>query len=194
MTSTFSAVAYTTPCNCRWWKNAVVIVIIVSCRLLRISVLAKPSAMVNQRQFLSPVKVKYSSFSRFLNWLKWLQPYHSAFIRSRLYSSYDANPRNILVHSRISPSPRGPRYPCVEDVLDSSLIQSHIHDCFLRLSVHRHEVLFQIFFKRHVRLPRNKMLSIKGDLLIMRVSMKNKGSVVNLRSSDVPLLDRSMQR
>jgi hypothetical protein len=82
----------------------------------------------------------------------------------------------------------------VEGIFDGALIQPHIHDIFLIIAVKRRRVLFRMFFKRHKNLPHNPFLGIQGDLLVMRVASHNRNSLVNLRSSDIHTLDRSLAR
>jgi hypothetical protein len=86
--------------------------------------------------------------------------------------------------------PQDARYPCVEGILDGSLIQSHVHDFFLCINIKNRRTLFRVFFKRHQNLPLNHFLNIQGDLLVMRVASRNHESIVNLRPSDAHALDR----
>ena len=124
-----------------------------------------------------------------------VQTPNTALLRSRLYSTRDAHPRNTPVHIRSTgPDHRYPRYPCVEGVLDDSRVQSHVHDFFIRIFVKRKPSLFRVFFKRHRNLPYNSSLKIQGDVVVMRVSSRNRNSLVNLQSPDIRLLDRSLKK
>lgn len=154
--------------------------------------------MVNQRQFLPPAQVCFPLFqSRATNpeLIMHVQTPNSALLKSRLYSARDAYPRNTPVHVRSTgPDHRYSRYPCVEGVLDDTRLQSYIHDFFIRVFVKRKPSIFRVFFKRHKNLPRNSFLDIQGDVIVMRVASRNRNSLVNLRSSDIRLLDRSLMK
>ncbi|KAJ7813624.1 hypothetical protein B0H13DRAFT_1555357, partial [Mycena leptocephala] len=86
------------------------------------------------------------------------------------------------------------RLPFVETVMGHSSAQPHIHDVVVfvhhqgangRTAISR----FRVFCKRHVRLPYNWRLDLKGDVLVMRVASKSLSSVVNLRRSDAKIAD-----
>ncbi|KAJ7429422.1 hypothetical protein B0H11DRAFT_1767893, partial [Mycena galericulata] len=109
---------------------------------------------------------------------------------SRLYSTSESSPISVPVHARcVSSNPQDLRFPCVESILDGSAIQAHIHDIRVVLKHGRRTTHFRAFFKRHVRLPANPLIGIRGDLLIMHVASQNIDSVVNLRAGDHRLSD-----
>lgn len=89
----------------------------------------------------------------------------------------------------MSSNPQSIRYPCVESVMDGSLLQAHVHDIYVRVPRQPRSILFRVFFKRHAMLPRDSNLNLQGDIVIMRVASRNKQSVVNMRSSDRHLAD-----
>lgn len=78
--------------------------------------------------------------------------------------------------------------------MDGALIQNYVHDFFLRVVIKRRSTLFRVFVKRHKNLPFNPFLGIQGDVLVMRVASRNRDSLVNLRASDMRILDRLLTR
>ncbi|KAJ7207283.1 hypothetical protein B0H12DRAFT_1243168 [Mycena haematopus] len=125
-------------------------------------------------------------------------PYHTPktfktvdrFLRSRLYPTWSSSPSTVTVHTRCrSVDPQDTRFACVESVLDGAGVQPHVHDVCIILKHGRRTTHFRAFFKRHVHLPHNTYLNIKGDLLIMRVASANQNSVVNMRPGDQRLAD-----
>lgn len=72
--------------------------------------------------------------------------------------------------------------------MEGSSLQPHIHDVYVRVSRPR-PILFRVFFKRHVLLPHNPKLDLRGDVVVMRVASRNRQSVVNLRTSDRRIAD-----
>ncbi|KAJ7635922.1 hypothetical protein B0H17DRAFT_1217191 [Mycena rosella] len=111
------------------------------------------------------------------------------FLRSLLYPA-SVTPAFISAHTRCRGSdPQALRYPCVESVLDCAAFQPHVHDLYVTVKHGRHTSRFRLFFKRHIRLPDNPNVGIRGDLLIMRVASRNEASVVNMRLSDRKLVD-----
>ncbi|KAF9255362.1 hypothetical protein L218DRAFT_1035819 [Marasmius fiardii PR-910] len=60
------------------------------------------------------------------------------------------------------------------------LPQPYVHDCEVLYRGTR----FRVFFQRHVRLPLNDILAIKGDILVMRLGKRNANNVVNMRKGD----------
>jgi hypothetical protein len=82
----------------------------------------------------------------------------------------------------------------VEGVLDCGAVQAHTHDVDIVLKHGRRTTRLQAFFKRHVRLPANSNVDIRGDMLIMRVAGQNKDSVVNMRAGDQRLADYVAQK
>ncbi|KAG6864183.1 hypothetical protein C0991_011758 [Blastosporella zonata] len=133
--------------------------------------------MVNQRKF-----IELSRTSK------------SALLKSRLYAARACSPRNTPIHVRWGEAPYDARYPSVEGVLDDILLQSHVHDFFLSTTIKCRRSLFRVFFKRHKHLPYNASLDIQGDLVVMRVASRNRDSFVNLRSTDMHVLDRSLKK
>ncbi|KAJ7100531.1 hypothetical protein C8R44DRAFT_888340 [Mycena epipterygia] len=111
-------------------------------------------------------------------------------LRSRLYSTSDALPTAIRVLTRCSSTNlQDLRYPCVESVLDSAGVQPHVHDIHVVFKHGRRITHFRAFFKRHVNLPANPHVDIRGELLIMRIASHNDNSVVNIRPGDRKLAD-----
>lgn len=112
-----------------------------------------------------------------------------------MYSTANLRPQITTVHVRsASIDPQSTRYPCVEGVMDGALIQNYVHDFFLRVVIKRRSTLFRVFVKRHKNLPFNPFLGIQGDVLVMRVASRNRDSLVNLRASDMRILDRLLTR
>lgn len=119
-----------------------------------------------------------------------LQTRKNIFLRSRLYSTQNSFPKTIFIHARCATSdPQNLRYPCIEGVLEDAVVQSHVHDIYVRVLDKKTSSIFRVFFKRHVVLPRNACADLQGDVVIMRVASRNRDSVVNLRSSDMRLAD-----
>ncbi|KAJ7612056.1 hypothetical protein DFH06DRAFT_1147407 [Mycena polygramma] len=122
--------------------------------------------------------------------LKPTPPTHYVSLRSRLYAASATAPRTIAIQTRcLSADPQDVRYPIVEGILDGVPMQPHVHDVVVELKHGRRTTHFRVFFKRHRYLADNVLLDIKGDLVVMRVSATNPGSVVNLRSGDSRLID-----
>ncbi|KAJ7087577.1 hypothetical protein B0H15DRAFT_781268, partial [Mycena belliarum] len=110
-------------------------------------------------------------------------------LRSRLYSTVSAAPTFTAVFTRSRTNPNGLRFPCVESIFNHFGLQPYIHDIEVELKHGRRTSIFRAFFKRHVRLPPNPTVAIKGDLLLMRVGSRNENLVVNLRKGDRQLAD-----
>src|ERR1700722_10909292 len=132
--------------------------------------------MVNQRTFIPPSAYQVNSI----------------FLRGRLYSVGSASPRNLSIYTHCTSSnPQAARYPCVENYLDYPQLQPYVHDINVRIQTRRSTTVFRIFFKRHVHLPRNPTLCMRGNIVVMRVASKSTEFVVNMRGLD-PLLANTM--
>lgn len=73
-------------------------------------------------------------------------------------------------------------------------LQPYVHDVVVYVHHQAADGLsttskFQVFFKRHVHLPHNEELDLKGDVVVMRVASRNQLSVVNMRRSDTKIAD-----
>ncbi|KAG2059882.1 hypothetical protein BDR06DRAFT_873120 [Suillus hirtellus] len=71
-----------------------------------------------------------------------------------------------------------------ERLLEEATIQPYVHNCFVNMHEGRHIYRFCIFFKRHVCLRANMLLSrgdckFRGDAVVMRIRVNNT-SVVNM--------------
>jgi len=121
-------------------------------------------------------------------------------IRSRLYSSLKTKPVLIQVPTRcIRPARQGgPRFPFAESVLANGKIQPHVHDCIVQVHEAGQIHSFRVFFKRHRRLLVNRSLSLatpfRGEIVIMRVGVLDKLSVVNMRGRDTAVSDYMVNR
>ncbi|KAJ7872874.1 hypothetical protein B0H14DRAFT_2344539, partial [Mycena olivaceomarginata] len=86
------------------------------------------------------------------------------------------------------------RNPTVESLMDDAHIQSYIHDIHFHVT-HRlpSEAVtwstFRCYFKRHARLPKNRFLNVKGDVVVMRVAVENLFNVEGMRDGDCKLVD-----
>lgn len=114
-------------------------------------------------------------------------------VTARLYSAHHAAALVPVQARCASTNPQAARRPFVENVMGFTS-QPYIHDIVVlvqhrgadgRIALSR----FRVFYKRHLRLPNNWRLGLKGDIVIMRVAAKCYSSVVNLRGSDVKLAD-----
>lgn len=75
-----------------------------------------------------------------------------------------------------------------------ALSQPHVHDVGVIVQYRNAKgrlihSRYRMFFKRHIDLPLNRRLNVKGDIVIMRMAAKSFSSVVNLRRSDVEVAD-----
>ena len=119
-----------------------------------------------------------------------VQTCKNLFLCSCLYSTQDSFPKTIFIHARCAMSdPQNLHYPCIEGVLEDAVVQSHVHDIYVRVLDKKTSSIFCIFLKRHVVLPQNACADLQGDMVIMRVASRNRDSVVNLRSLDMQLAD-----
>ncbi|KAG1743615.1 uncharacterized protein EDB91DRAFT_1051206, partial [Suillus paluster] len=85
------------------------------------------------------------------------------------------------------------RFPVPESLLEEATMQPYVHNCFVNVCEGRHIYRFCIFFKRHLHLRANVLLSrgyhkFQGNAVVMRVGA-NHPSVVNMRASDNALAD-----
>jgi hypothetical protein len=112
-------------------------------------------------------------------------------LRGRLYS-VSGLPRPVAIPTCIS-SVNNDCYPLVEAVLDYPRLQPYVHDCVVTVLRGRRQITFAIFFKHHVRLPRNPYVSrgrpslINGDLVVMRKGTR--APYVNFRGRDCVISD-----
>ncbi|KAG2107313.1 hypothetical protein DEU56DRAFT_718588, partial [Suillus clintonianus] len=84
-------------------------------------------------------------------------------------------------------------FPVPESLLEEAAVQPYVHNCFVNVWEGRYIHRFCIFFKRHLRLRANVLLSkgghkFRGDAVVMRVGV-NYPSVVNMRGRDNALAD-----
>jgi hypothetical protein len=83
--------------------------------------------------------------------------------------------------------------------MNDTRIQSYIHDVHFRVchrlpSGVRAYTTFRCYFKRHARLPRNKHLDVRGNIVVMRAAANNFYNVVGMRAGDDKLGDFVAQR
>ena len=92
----------------------------------------------------------------------------------------------------------GPRFPFAESVLADGKIQPFVHDCIVTVYEGRQIHRFRVFFKRHQKLPANRCLpdgiSVRGDIVAMRVGALDQLSVVNMRGRDTVVSDYMVKR
>lgn len=120
-------------------------------------------------------------------------------LRSRLYSTSEFKPRQVLVTSRqdhiFFPCVR---YPYAENYMQNSQIQPYIHNCVVTVHEGINTYRFMVFFKNHQHLPRNSCFvalrcsNLRGDVLVMRIGARF--SYVNMRERDTILVDWFMRR
>jgi len=85
------------------------------------------------------------------------------------------------------------RFPVPESLFGEATVQPYVHNCFVTVHEGRHIYRFCIFFKRHLHLRTNLLLStgnheFRGDAVVMRIGV-NYPSVVNMRGRDTALAD-----
>jgi hypothetical protein len=86
------------------------------------------------------------------------------------------------------------RNPTVEGLMDDAHIQLYIHDIHFHV-MHRLPSdtvtwsTFRCYFKRHARLPKNRFLNVKGNVVVMRVAVENLFNVEGMRDGDCKLVD-----
>ncbi|KAF8184602.1 hypothetical protein K438DRAFT_1974388 [Mycena galopus ATCC 62051] len=98
-----------------------------------------------------------------------------------------SHPQSALPQTQ-RPSPPRP-LPCRRRRSDTFSIQPHTHNVAVELKHGGTISRFRIFFRRHKLMPRNGFFDVKGDVLVMRTAVADHQSVVNMRSSDRPLIN-----
>ncbi|KAG1867696.1 hypothetical protein F4604DRAFT_1584968, partial [Suillus subluteus] len=84
-------------------------------------------------------------------------------LRCRLYSTSWTRPRQVTMlmwfsgHSRTAQ-----RFPVPESLFEEATMQPYVHNCFVTVREGRHIYQFCIFFKWHLHLRANVLLS-RGD-------------------------------
>ncbi|KAG6849547.1 hypothetical protein H0H93_007562 [Arthromyces matolae] len=118
----------------------------------------------------------------------------NVFLRSRLYSTNNLKPSLISIHTRTSSTdPKTTRYPSVEPFLSNFRLQPYVHDTLLFIRRGSYAAHFRVYFKRHKYLSKNRHIdTVRGDVLIMKVSSKNAESLVNMRSFDAMMVDAAL--
>ncbi|KAG1720021.1 hypothetical protein EDB19DRAFT_1647504, partial [Suillus lakei] len=120
-------------------------------------------------------------------------------LRCRLYSTSRNKPHQATVLTRCSDHSRtAERFPIPESLFEEATVQPYVHNCFMTVREGRHIYQFCIFFKRHLRLRANVLLSrgdhkFQGNVVVMRIGVNNP-SVVNMRSRDNGLADFIIHR
>ncbi|KAG1774928.1 hypothetical protein EV702DRAFT_973921 [Suillus placidus] len=114
-------------------------------------------------------------------------------LRCRLYSKLWTKPRQVTMLTWCSGHSRtAQRFPVPESLFEEATVQPYIHNCFVTVHEGRHVYQFCIFFKRHLRLRANVLLSrddhkFRGDAVVMRIGVNN--TSVNMRGRDNALAD-----
>ncbi|KAG1769972.1 hypothetical protein EV702DRAFT_978389 [Suillus placidus] len=114
-------------------------------------------------------------------------------LRCRLYSTLWTKPCQVTMLTRCSGHSRtAQRFPVPESLFEEATVQPYIHNCFVTVHEGRHVYQFCIFFKRHLRLRANVLLSrddhkFRGDAVVMRIGVNN--TSVNMRGRDNALAD-----
>ncbi|KAG1776431.1 hypothetical protein EV702DRAFT_971446, partial [Suillus placidus] len=100
-------------------------------------------------------------------------------LRCRLYSTLWTKPHQVTMLTRCSGHSRtAQRFPVPESLFEEATVQPYIHNCFVTVHEGRHVYQFCIFFKRHLRLRANVLLSrddhkFRGDAVVMRIGVNN---------------------
>lgn len=127
-------------------------------------------------------------------WTTLIHVYQAESVRGRFYPSCGFVPRTLAVDvfddaTRL--------YPVVESIFTDMGTQPKIHDyeivIFEEDKVHR----FDIFFKNHLYLPRNRTITTadwRGDIFIMRRAQSGHKHYVNVRSDDATRIDWAVMR
>ncbi|KAG1836842.1 hypothetical protein F4604DRAFT_1602219 [Suillus subluteus] len=118
----------------------------------------------------------------------------TCFVSYRLYLTPLYLPSNQTpeLHLQLDQTPSGHYcFPVPESLLQEVTMQPYVHNCFMNVCEGRH--IFCIFFKRHLRLRANVLLSsgdhkFRGNTVVMWVGV-NHPSVVNMRARDNALAD-----
>jgi hypothetical protein len=151
--------------------------------------------MANHRPYVTPTSKKVClGIPSFL----WCADYVcKALLKNITARLYPALRRaiSVPVPSRCSSTKaQDARLPFVENVMGHHSLQPYVHDVVVYVHHQAADGLsttskFQVFFKRHVHLPHNEELDLKGDVVVMRVASRNQLSVVNMRRSDTKIAD-----
>ena len=113
-------------------------------------------------------------------------------LRSKLYSTKDICPRNVLTPVRFD---NKKQYLFAEGMLDDSKTQAYVHDCTVHVCEGPYVYRYRVFFKRHslldvnatiASIAQNSVAPFRGDILVMRLSIKN-DTYVHLRERDTIL-------
>ncbi|KAG2355486.1 hypothetical protein BDR07DRAFT_1191760, partial [Suillus spraguei] len=84
-------------------------------------------------------------------------------LRCRLYSASWTRPCQVTMLTRCSGrSHAAQRFPVPESLLEEAAVQPYVHNCFVNVWEGRYIHRFCIFFKRHLRLRANMLLSTGG--------------------------------
>ena len=155
--------------------------------------------MVNSRSYIYPTR--QVSFEYLIQTAVYstqnLQTYDMT-IRGRLYSARCYKPQQVAVQTRADSKNMANRYPHPECLLDDAAVQPYIHNCDVHVHEGNHMYSFIMFFKRHCRLGFNNAIlpirgstraRFRGDILVMRLSVRNAKGVVNMRERDSILSD-----
>nr|GAT43523.1 predicted protein [Mycena chlorophos] len=110
-------------------------------------------------------------------------------VEGRAYLAAQAQSKRVWVDTKVDNIPN--RYPHVDGIFDeASDFQRHVHDIYVELIHGRRRDIFQIFFKRHVRLqPNGHVEDLAGDIIVMRISARDEKAVVNARRGDKVIMD-----
>ncbi|KAJ7789973.1 hypothetical protein B0H14DRAFT_2626586 [Mycena olivaceomarginata] len=117
------------------------------------------------------------------------EPTTRKYLKARAYLA-SGRPKSATVEVRCPTPDRirtSRRNPTVEGVMNDARIQSYIHDVHFR-------VCHRLPSGRHARLPRNKRLDVRGDIVVMRAAANNFYNVVGMRAGDDKLADFVAQR
>ncbi|KAG2141209.1 uncharacterized protein EDB93DRAFT_1089523, partial [Suillus bovinus] len=102
----------------------------------------------------------------------------------RLYSTSWNRPRQVTMLTQCSRySHSAQHFPIPESLFEKAAVQPYVHNCFVTIHEGRHTYQFCIFFKQHLHLRTNSLLSnndhqFQGDTVVTRIGVKN--SVVNM--------------
>lgn len=143
-----------------------------------------PSASVSPHRFLPIVTYKRLQSPEFR-------------LRCRLYSTSCHRPRQVEMLTRCADASHGsPHFPMAEALLQEAALQPYIHNCQVTVVEGRHTYQYCVFFKRHCRLPANRLLNniheFRGDVAIMRIGAQTR--VVNMRGRDSVIADDIITR
>ncbi|KAG1724925.1 hypothetical protein EDB19DRAFT_1614059, partial [Suillus lakei] len=84
-------------------------------------------------------------------------------LRCRLYSASWPRPHQVTMLTHCSGhSHTAQHFPVPESVLEEAAMQPYVHNCFMNVYEGRHIHQFCIFFKRHLHLRTNMLLSTGG--------------------------------